>query len=208
MALVAKITNLIALLVTVAWLARWPDWEPAALAISLLGTLVGLEYRDRKRVSDLTNTDRLEHDRTLFKQYAEILPEDRLRHEFDNDLFNHYTDLGFANRLSRFVEFAKLAEAEFLTDAVQADLLIARDAIEKLRGFILVHFFPPQGEQLPEDTDHVRLILYPELRQYADVPGELSDRYREYAKDLDRCVEGASGAFSKFRSTAKSELSV
>jgi len=63
-----KILNLFALLGSVAWLVKNPDWEPLVSTSGLLATYLGLEITDHRKISN--------PDKELFEKLLAELPPD------------------------------------------------------------------------------------------------------------------------------------
>jgi hypothetical protein len=66
--LLGKIGNQIALMLTLAWFARDPDWEQGILAVTFFFAWLGMEVFPGRGLT--------EHDCKLFKAFTEVLPSD------------------------------------------------------------------------------------------------------------------------------------
>jgi len=61
------------MLLSVVWVSRSPDWEPLIAFLTLFFTYI---YQDYKGYNYATQKERIcEHDKALFLQYEELLPE-------------------------------------------------------------------------------------------------------------------------------------
>lgn len=190
---------LVALLGSVAWFSRSPDWEPALMAVSFLVALVGEEIADRRR-QQVVPSAHVEHDRELFRRYAELLSELRLIDEVNHQLFNGRTDSRFAQALRNVLRLATLGEGVFLLPAVRASHEQWVSVLGDLQEFIAVHFFP----QEPPITDDDRMFLYPDHRRRGDPDGLFERRRSELLALLDKVDD----ATQKYRSVVRRELAI
>src|SRR5689334_15927056 len=105
-------------MLTVAWVSNAPDWDSVTAAVAGLIAFVGLEVTDTRRQKGLP-TAHVEHDRTLFRRYEEILSERRLVSQLTGDLYAHRTRSEFTTSLYEYLRLASLGEGQFLVPAVQ-----------------------------------------------------------------------------------------
>ena len=115
-----RLLNLIALLGTVAWLARTPDWEPAVTSLGLLAALLGQEYPRLK-----SNRER---DKALFLKFKAEFPTNGRTARFlrEHDIGAPYHP-DSNHDLDAFLEKWDNAEHEFVDrrlDAARKVLLI------------------------------------------------------------------------------------
>lgn len=113
-----RFLNLVALLISVVWLSRNPDWEPAVTALGLFAALLAQEYPRLKK-----NQDR---DRELFLKFKSQFPSNGKTAKF---LRNHDIGGSFStdvlDELDRFLEEWTNAEHEFIDQQLE----IARKAL-------------------------------------------------------------------------------
>ena len=102
-----RLLNLLALLASVAWLARSPDWEPSVTSLGLLVALLSQEYPRLK-----SNRER---DRALFLRFKAEFPTNGMSARF---LREHDLGAPFSTKandeLDAFLEKWDNAEHEFI----------------------------------------------------------------------------------------------
>lgn len=133
--LALKIVNLIALLLTVAWFARSPDWEPAVGFLGLLATLIGLEVK--------TKSAKGPHpDKELFQEFLRVLPSND-----SIEFIRTFNMAGFSfdrRKLDDLKEFAYEwddAEHEFHDKQLETKRKKLLKLIQKYLNYIAMHTF-------------------------------------------------------------------
>jgi len=194
-----KLVNLVGLVLATVWLSRAPDWEPLLTTVTLFLTLLGQEWRDRKKRQPALDAA-LEHDLRLFRRYDDLMSEGRLRDELNGSLYNRRTDTAFTDRLRKVLELAALQEGSFvqkdLKDAFE-DLVATLDA---LRDFLGRNFFDLKDS---DPDGNRRLMLHPELRHER---GAGAERYESLVTDLGSLCEEAEEKYVHFRAQVKKVL--
>lgn len=136
--LIAKALNPLVLLVTGIWLITSiefqpvvkVEWEPVTAFLGLLSSLAWLEVNS---ASDVEADRKVEADRTLFKNFLEVLPSNGtiigfLRNYFTGDSYS----FDFILRLQNFVENWNTAERTFHTaelERLKVKLIKAMDEL-------------------------------------------------------------------------------
>ena len=105
---IIKLINLFALLGSVAWFSRSPDWEPAITSLVLLSTLIGQDLAQN------TNPTVDKHDQELFKKFIQDFPSNGHSASFlkDHDMANSFPKEDL-NELNNFTSQWNNAEYEF-----------------------------------------------------------------------------------------------
>ncbi len=178
-------------------------WRYSAL---VLVTALALLFKYRDRLSDWLQPRRaLEHDQQLFLKLDKLLPEHRLRFEFDNELFNHHTSTHFDGLLTDFVEAAQREENQFINGRCRVASRELMQGIRALQEFMLREFHATKI--LPNDTAIIR--LRPELNiDLSNVDGEGMHRYHELGKELGRLVNAVDLAYRSYRQLVKKYLTL
>jgi hypothetical protein len=148
---------------------------------------------------------RAAHDRDLFRRYDALLPEQRLRDELDEPLYNHRTDTIFRSRLSDYLALARRTEGEFSTPEVQDSFHTFAVKLSELQRFIAVHFFD-RLESRPDEDGQSRLYLYPDLRHHHD--DDEARAYDEHANALLLLLDEVANTFVTFRRSIKHSLMI
>lgn len=101
-----KLLNLFALLGSVAWLTKAPDWEPFVTFIGLLTAFLKFEVSDFRRVSD--------SDKELFRKFIEDFPPDGVSVRFlhEHDIGNSF-ESSQLNEMEKFLYYWHDAAHEF-----------------------------------------------------------------------------------------------
>lgn len=128
-----RFLNLVALLGSVAWLSKSPDWEPLVTSIGLFGALLAQEY-------PLLKGNR-ERDRALFLLFKQQFPSNGKTARFlkDHDIGGAFSTDAL-NDLDRFLGEWTNAEHEFidgkLETARKALLIVGRQFNRKLSNAV------------------------------------------------------------------------
>jgi hypothetical protein len=129
--MILKIANIFSLLLAEAWLISSPDWEPAILFITLLGTLLTQEIKNSNKepVNNIT-----EHDKILFAKLLNKLPSTNGGIEFirDFDFGNSFPSTKLDN-LYEFDATWNNAESEFNNINIEKS---KKEFLEKLKQFL------------------------------------------------------------------------
>ena len=142
--MILKIANLVSLLLAEAWFINSPDWEPAILFITLLGTLIAQEIKS-KNDKPINNTS--EHDKSLYEQFLKELPfEGSIEFIRDHD-FHYSFLLEDIKQLMKFTREWDNAEHEFLNNDLEND---KKELFNKIKKFVYdsgMKTFPRGGMQ-------------------------------------------------------------
>jgi len=107
-----KLINLLALLLSVAWIMSNPDWEPKITSLTLMATLIGLEYgEERKRLKN--------PDVQLFKKLIQTLPSNGDIDYIRAEEMAGMIDSERLKQIKRFYYEWKDAEHEFLNRGLE-----------------------------------------------------------------------------------------
>lgn len=134
-----KILNLLALLGSVAWLVKNPDWEPLVTALVLLGTYLGLEISDQKKISN--------PDKELFEKFlVELQPDgptiNFLRHQDIGAPF----ESNELNELDNFIRHWDDASHEFHNKKLDKKRRELYDKIKIFLSKLSLKVFPSHHE--------------------------------------------------------------
>jgi hypothetical protein len=178
-------------------------WRYVAIALTTAFVLL-FKYRDQ--VLDWAQPEvALEHDRRIFAELDAILPEPRLRWEFDNELFNHHTTIAFDESLSSFVDMAVCVGNQFLSKRCDKAVRGLTSRIRALQDFMRREFHATKS--LPQGNAIIR--LRPDLNcDLSVVDGDGMARYHELGEQLGRLVEDVDSSYRRFRKLVKKQLSV
>ena len=160
MALVIKAINLVALLVSVAWLSRAPDWEPVVSSLVLLATLIGQEIASIRRSSVDS------HDRALFDRFLEEFPSNGSSARFLNE-----QDIGSSfprddlDQLTQFTRDWGNAEHEFHDGELEKVRKKFLEAAKIFRSELSLNIFPIDGGWFSMD-----------LQDFEDRPEKINKR--------------------------------
>lgn len=199
-----KTTALLTALGAAAWMAQQPSWEPAIILLGALGALIGFEIRDQRKWQRVNSgaassdpaAEQLEHDRTLFRRYEELLSEERLINHLSNRLYGAArTDVAFLDNLRRYLDLAQRGEGRFLIGEVQMAMDRLQRHLGELDDFIGQNFFSNEG---PTDT----LYLLPHVKV-----DDAEAFHREYDR-LKALIDDVERACKAFRHTVKERLVV
>ena len=164
---ILRAINLLALMLSVAWLARTPSWEPLLATLTFLAALVGQELA-------ATRTRRHNPDVALFQDFLGALPsQGSIEFIRDYDFHGPFL-LANLDPLYKFLYTWDKPEREFhdrRLDRMGKDLLQAVDDFARLIG----HHTSPQ-------TEHVN-SLSPTIQR--DQPEEFSRIGREINEAAD-----------------------
>lgn len=197
-----KYTNLVLLLLSVVWLSRAPDWEPL---LAFLTLFFGYLFQDVKGCRDLTqNNNSVDHDKTLFLKYEELLPEDDFIFVLNNDLFNSSMDYSFSKQIGRYLYLSEAIKGTFLNKKLQNKFELFVKHLRDVKLFMAKHFFVNENSgEKPEDWV---VSLYPEMKHSGDE--HKSKLYLEREKELHGLIDKVEEAYTPFRKLAKQKLHI
>lgn len=199
--LIIKFSNFFLLLLSVVWLSRAPDWEPLIAFLTLLFGFIFQEYKDYKKYT--LKDQSLEHDRSLFEKYDNILPEKDFLYVLNNDLFNLWIRYGFSKKFSYFFELSESIEGKYINREIQAVFDVFEKNFRSLASFVAVHFFVPKDSKA-NSADEWVLCLYPDLK-YSEDP-EKRERYENRQKELQNLIDIVIEKYTVYREKIKREL--
>lgn len=128
--MILKIANLVSLLLAEAWFIKSPDWEPAILFITLLGTLIAQEVRSE---NDTPIKNITIHDKELYEIFLKELPfEGSIEFIRDHD-FHYSFALENIKQLIRFTREWDNAEHEFLNHDLEN---YKKELFNKIKNFV------------------------------------------------------------------------
>ena len=122
-----RLLNLVALLASVAWLARTPDWEPAVTSLDLLAALLAQEYPRLK-----SNRDR---DKALCLKFKAEFPTNGRSARFlrEHDLGGSFST-NSNDELDAFLDKLDNAEYEFIDRRLETARKVLLITGRKFRG--------------------------------------------------------------------------
>ncbi len=140
-----KTLTLIALLASVAWVARDPGWEPAITSIGLLISLIGIEIAEKKKSlrNTLNNADKV-----LFETFCKEFPSDGvtmrlLRERGYGDIFS----LPELDDIIVFLDKWNSADHEFQNKELEKSRKHLYDIVRQYKSELMRNSF-----SLPTDT--------------------------------------------------------
>jgi hypothetical protein len=159
----------------------------------------------RRETAELN--DRREHDRKIFGQLTVTAPEQQLLTVLHGIATLHQYRSSEGTLIDGVVYYLRAPSNEFLDSDTAAAAKELALALEKLRDFMSLKFFPAPS---PPGAD-MRFWLFPEgnMDRSASNPSpEQSRCYAELSNQLDRYVRDAERGYANFRSTVKRGLAV
>ena len=183
------------------WLSRAPDWEPLITFFTLLFGYAFQEYKDYQKYLSKDNTK--EHDKSLFLQYEELLPEDDLNYVLNNNLYNNWMQYRFSKQIGSYVYLAKGIKGRFLNKKLQPKFEIFVKRLDELKSFMGTHFFVNDGGSSPDDWI---VSLYPDLKKSGDE--QKRKLYQKREKELHEIIDRVEDAYNIFRVAVKERLCV
>ncbi len=126
---ILKAINLLALLLSVAWMATNPDWDSAISTVGLIATMIGLEVRQEQT--------RIQHpDIQLFRKFLAALPSDGDMYYVSHEDMGGPIDMDQLNQLRRFKYDWNNAEHEFIDRDLESKRKILRNLIEEFYSYL------------------------------------------------------------------------
>jgi hypothetical protein len=199
--MILKLTNLLLLLASTAWLASKPDWEPLIAFFTLFSSFIYQEYKTQQPDKSRKNDDR---DKKHFLKLSEMLPLDEFRYVLENEIFNLRTDNGYMTKLRSFLRFAESVEGEFLNKQTQAEFAKFTSDLKSLSNFIATHFFVPSEKDvtsIKNGDGEFLLFLYPDLK-YTDNE-EKRKLYNQRVKEFHIIVNKTADSVQSYRKAIK-----
>lgn len=199
--MILKLTNLILLLASTAWLTTNHEWEPFIAFMTLLSTMVIQEFRDR----NIGNNEKsVEHDKKLYLIYEEILPEKDFVYLLNNDIWNSRTDNGYVGRISKYLHLADSIEGNFIESKLNKKFNIFIGSLHELRTFFATHFFVPNDGMAKSTEGEYLLYLYPDLKNSNDESKR--ELYATRLKQLHEVIDKTIKSYKDFRKQIKIEI--
>ena len=201
--LIFKYTNLILLLLSVVWLSRTPDWEPLIAFLTLFFSYLFQDVKSYKGSSEKENI--VEHDKALYSQYEELLPENDFTFVLNNDLFNNSMDYSFSKQISRYLYLSEAIKGKFPNKKLQIKFEISTEHLRSIKTFMATHFFVNDNNQVVPPEDWV-VSLYPEMKHSGD--NQKRELYLKREKELHRLIDKVEEAYITFRKMVKQSLHI
>ena len=182
--LILKILNLIALLLSVAWFARLPDWEPAITSIGLFASLVGQElFPYLSKVNS--------KDKELAEKFFRVFPSNSRSCNLLRDQdFAVPFDKDSLEELDNFLYSWDTAEYEFLNKKIENQRKTLFSKVKDFRSTLSMNIFPDRvtrGFLTMDFTDYETNPKKIEMRNKLNrMATEVFDLHQELVRKLNR----------------------
>jgi hypothetical protein len=178
-------------------------WRSLALILLLLFSLVW-SFRG-KLISLFQNPSKLEHDRKIFLQADEILPEKAILSFLSQLGSDHSHSREAISRPYRFFDFFKETSNQFIDKSLKLKSNKFADDLDALMSFTGSHFWQyPSGQT----NDNPFYCLHPELNIDRDGDGsqENDRRYSQYSIELRDLIQKATTSYRLYRELIQQKM--
>lgn len=171
--------------------SQWTNAELWRWSTLILAFFIGLLWMFRKKVVTLLSKHRIrEHDKKIFEQIEEILPESTLRDSVDYFANIHPVPSGFLSSLEKLHRFGRNIQNAFIDKKLNSSFSSFLDKVSRLGAFIGTHYWPMSNDW---------------LKMYPDDPRD-SERYIEASKAAPDIASDFIKSYCCFRKQIKQTL--